>query len=65
MGNEPSTLVDEDTPPSALEARTLEAVAKYIKAKDDCQIVVMVCLPNFPFPPLFRLTRSTIGGRWD
>lgn len=42
MGNEPSTLVDEDTPPSALEARTLEAVAKYIKEKDDCRIVLMV-----------------------
>ncbi|KAF7593967.1 Sir2 histone deacetylase Hst2 [Aspergillus hancockii] len=42
MGNESSSLVDEDTPPSVLEARTMGAVAKYIKEKDGCQIVVMV-----------------------
>ncbi|KAA8649986.1 hypothetical protein EYZ11_007264 [Aspergillus tanneri] len=42
MGNESSTLIDDATPPSALEARTLEAVAKYIREKDVRRIVVMV-----------------------
>ncbi|KAE8145389.1 DHS-like NAD/FAD-binding domain-containing protein [Aspergillus avenaceus] len=42
MGNESSTLVDEGTLPSVLEARNMEAVAKYINAKKDCRIVVMV-----------------------
>lgn len=45
MGNEPSTLVDEKTPPSVLEARNIEAVAKYIKEKHVRRIVVMVCFP--------------------
>lgn len=51
MGNESSTLVDEKTPPSVLEARNIEAVAKYIKEKPVRRIVVMVrsqhlCLQN-------------------
>lgn len=45
MGNEPSTLVDEKTPPSVLEARNIEAVAKYIKEKHVRRIVVMVGPP--------------------
>jgi hypothetical protein len=43
MGNEPSTVVDENTPPSVLESRSIEAVAKYIKEKNVRNIVVMVC----------------------
>ncbi|RMJ22136.1 Sir2 family [Aspergillus sp. HF37] len=42
MGNEPSTLVDEETPPSVLEARNIDAVAKYINEKHVRRIVVMV-----------------------
>ncbi|RHZ71151.1 hypothetical protein CDV55_107486 [Aspergillus turcosus] len=42
MGNETSTVVDEETLPSVLEARNIEAVAKYIKEKDVRRIVVMV-----------------------
>ncbi|GES64449.1 NAD-dependent deacetylase sirtuin-2 [Aspergillus terreus] len=42
MGNEPSTVVDENTPPSVLESRSIEAVAKYIKEKNVRNIVVMV-----------------------
>ncbi|BCR92380.1 SIR2 family NAD-dependent protein deacylase [Aspergillus chevalieri] len=42
MGNEPSTLVDEKTPPSVLEARTVEALAKYVHEKRVRKIVVMV-----------------------
>lgn len=46
MGNEPSTLVDEKTPPSVLEARNIESVAKYIKEKHVRHIVVMVRDPS-------------------
>lgn len=42
MGNESSTPVDEATPPTAIHARTIEAVAEYIKEKDIKKIVVMV-----------------------
>ncbi|KAL2787290.1 DHS-like NAD/FAD-binding domain-containing protein [Aspergillus keveii] len=42
MGNESSTLVDENTHPSVLEARTVDAVAKYVKEKHVRRIVVMV-----------------------
>ncbi|KAI9369283.1 DHS-like NAD/FAD-binding domain-containing protein [Aspergillus egyptiacus] len=42
MGNESSAMVDENTRPSVLEARTVEAVAKYIKEKHVRRIVVMV-----------------------
>ncbi|EHY59873.1 Sir2 histone deacetylase Hst2 [Exophiala dermatitidis] len=41
MGNESSTPVDEATPPTRLYARTIEAVAQYIKEKDVKNIVVM------------------------
>ncbi|EXJ91429.1 NAD-dependent histone deacetylase SIR2 [Capronia coronata CBS 617.96] len=41
MGNESSTPVDEATPPTTLHARTIEAVAQYIKEKDVKNIVVM------------------------
>ncbi len=44
MGNESSTVVDENTPPSVLEARTVEAVAKYVKERQVRRVVVMVCL---------------------
>lgn len=43
MGNEESTVVDESTRPSVLEARNIDAVAKYIKEHDVKRIVVMVC----------------------
>lgn len=43
MGNEESTVVDESTHPSVLEARNIQAVAKYIKKHDVKRIVVMVC----------------------
>lgn len=42
MGNESSKLVDENTPPSVLEARNIDAVAKYIKEKHVRRIAVMV-----------------------
>ncbi|RDW74712.1 SIR2 family NAD-dependent protein deacylase [Aspergillus mulundensis] len=42
MGNESSTIVDEKTPPSVLEARTVDAVAKYVREKPVRQVVVMV-----------------------
>ncbi|BCS30283.1 SIR2 family NAD-dependent protein deacylase [Aspergillus puulaauensis] len=42
MGNESSTVVDENTPPSVLQARTVEAVAKYVKEKQVRRVVVMV-----------------------
>ncbi|KAF9884714.1 Sir2 histone deacetylase Hst2 [Aspergillus nanangensis] len=42
MGNEPSTLVDDNTAPSVLESRSIEAVAKYIKENNVRNIVVMV-----------------------
>lgn len=41
MGNESSTPVDEDVPPVTLYARTIEAVADYIKSKDVKRVVVM------------------------
>lgn len=54
MGNESSTVVDENTPPSVLQARTVEAVAKYVKEKQVRRVVVMVCLviPTCPSPAL-------------
>ena len=54
MGNEPSALVDENTSPSVLEARNIDAVAKYVKEKKVRRVVVMVCdIPprmTFGFP---------------
>lgn len=43
MGNEPSSLVDEKTPPAVLEARSMQAVAKYIQEKRVRRVVTMVC----------------------
>lgn len=43
MGNEESSVVDDSTAPSVLEARNIEGVAKYIKQRDVRRIVVMVC----------------------
>lgn len=43
MGNEESTVVDDSTAPSVLEARKIDAVAKYIKQRNVRRIVVMVC----------------------
>ena len=43
MGNEESTVVDKSKRPSVLEARNIDAVAKYIKEHDVKRIVVMVC----------------------
>ncbi|KAJ5097518.1 NAD-dependent protein deacetylase hst2-1 [Penicillium angulare] len=42
MGNEESTLVDESTLPSVLEARNINAVAKYIKDYNVRNVVLMV-----------------------
>ncbi|KAL4960957.1 SIR2 family NAD-dependent protein deacylase [Aspergillus stella-maris] len=42
MGNESSTMVDEKTPPSVLESRTIEAIAKYVEEKPVRRVVVMV-----------------------
>lgn len=42
MGNEESRIVDPSTPPQTLNARSLEALAEYIKDGRAKQIVVMV-----------------------
>ncbi|KAF7524332.1 hypothetical protein PCG10_005816 [Penicillium crustosum] len=42
MGNESSTQVDESTSPTVLEARNIEAVAKYVKQHNVKKVVVMV-----------------------
>lgn len=36
-------MVDESTRPSVLDARNIDAVAKYIKQRNVKRIVVMVC----------------------
>ncbi|KAK1985382.1 Sir2 family protein [Colletotrichum cereale] len=41
MGNEESTMLDENVKPKTLQARTLEAVADYIKSGDVKKIAVM------------------------
>jgi NAD-dependent histone deacetylase SIR2 len=41
MGNEESRVIDPDTPPQTLKARTVEALAQYIKDGRAKQIVVM------------------------
>lgn len=46
MGNEESTMVDDSTRPSVLEARNTDAVAKYIKEHKVRRIVVMVRAPD-------------------
>jgi hypothetical protein len=60
MGSETSTVVDEGTSPSVLEARNIEAVAKYIKEKDVRRIVVMVC--HLPRSPLLAPHVAANGG---
>jgi NAD-dependent histone deacetylase SIR2 len=45
MGNEESRVVDSDTPPQTLKARTVDALAQYIKDGRAKQIVVMVRFP--------------------
>jgi hypothetical protein len=47
MGNEESRVVDPDTPPQTLKARTVEALAQYIKDGRAKQIVVMVSSPAY------------------
>lgn len=42
MGQDASTPIDESTPPRTLNARTVEAVASYIKDGHAKKIVVMV-----------------------
>jgi NAD-dependent histone deacetylase SIR2 len=46
MGNEESRVVDADTPPRTLKARTIEALAQYIKDGRAKKIVVMVGFPK-------------------
>jgi hypothetical protein len=55
MGNEESRVVDADTPPQTLEARTVEALAQYIKDGRAKRVVVMVRDPS-PSPKLRWLT---------
>ena len=54
MGNEESTVVDESTPSQSLTARSLEALAQYIKDGRAQKIVVMVRLASSP--PRVQLT---------
>jgi len=42
MGQESSTPIAENTPPDTLEARTVEAVARFIREGRAQKIVVMV-----------------------
>lgn len=42
MGNEESVMADSGTPPQTLEARSVDAVAKYIHEKKVRRIVVLV-----------------------
>ena len=42
MGNESSVPVEDHVPPTTLESRTLDALAKYIKEGRAKSIVVMV-----------------------
>ena len=44
MGQESSSLIDESTPPQTLQARTVEAVAKFINDGRAKKIVVMASL---------------------
>lgn len=48
MGSEESTMVDESSPPRTLKARTVEALAEYIKDGRARNIVVMVKLSLQP-----------------
>ena len=44
MGQETSTLVDDDTPPDTLDARSIDAVAKLIRQRRAKKIVVLVSI---------------------
>ncbi|KAJ5662671.1 NAD-dependent protein deacetylase hst2-1 [Penicillium macrosclerotiorum] len=65
MGNEESTVVGDSTPPSVLEARNIEAVAKYIKQKNVQRIVVMVCHASYCIVSTYawrrKLTDAQVG----
>lgn len=50
MGQESSTPVDESTPPQTLNARSIEAIASYIKEGRAKKIVLMVSLLLNPIP---------------
>jgi hypothetical protein len=50
MGNEESSVVDQDTPPQTLQARSLEALAQYIKDGRAQKIVVMVLTLSMQLP---------------
>lgn len=60
MGNEESSMVDDSTRPSVLDARNIDAVAKYIKQRNVKRIVVMVGYTSQ------RTTRKKLTGsyRW-
>jgi hypothetical protein len=58
MGNEESRVVDADTPPQTLKARTVEALAQYIKDGRAKQIVVMVRHIALHTTPLLMLQRQ-------
>jgi len=49
MGQESSTPIDEHTLPDTLEARTVDAVAKFIKEGRAKNIVVMVGFTPFEY----------------
>lgn len=53
MGQDESRVVDPDAPPQTLKARTLEALAQYIKDGRAQKIVVMVS---------FHASRHSQGG---
>lgn len=42
MGNEESAMVNDSTHPSVLEARNIDAIAKYVKKHNIQKIVIMV-----------------------
>jgi len=46
MGQEVSSPVDESTPPRTLEARSIDAIATYVKTGRARNIVVMVGLTS-------------------
>jgi len=48
MGNEESSIVDESTRPSVLDARNIDAVAKYVRDHNVRKVVLMVCPPHSP-----------------
>ena len=61
MGQEQSSLIDEDVQPRSLCDRTLESIVKYIKDGRAKKIVVMVRRPS-QVPFVFQ-THTTVVGR--